>query len=89
MNKKTLILWITVFITIGKCGVLLMHGNILSASGWLFAGLWFIWIGYAFYADKDLPMVGSFAYGKGENQTGRFFAAIVMTGVFLIAALLG
>lgn len=89
MNKKILPLLITIPVALGKCVVLLVHGKTLYAGGWFVAGLWFIWIAYAFYVDKDLPMAGPYGYREGKNQAGRTFAAFGMAGLFLIVAPLG
>jgi hypothetical protein len=47
---------------------------------------WFLWMMLAFYYDKDIPIPGDFAFktNNPEQQTGRGFATIAMTLLYII-----
>ena len=79
-------MYISAVTTISKFIVLAVDGNIALAMGWLIAGSWIIFIGVSLHTDKDLPMVGDFRFCGGSNQVGRYIAALAMTSIFLIAA---
>jgi hypothetical protein len=48
--------------------------------------VWFLWIALAFHFDKFLPMTGLFGFDSNDSkkQTGRGFATIAMTLLYII-----
>lgn len=76
-----------VLTTLVKCLLLAYANQMLSALGWLAAGFWIALIGYTYWRDKELPMVGAFDYRQGTNQIARAPAAFGMTLIYIIAAI--
>lgn len=76
-------------VTLVKCMVLVLAKQWLLALGWLVAGAWIALIGYTFWKNLDLPMVGPGDYREGKNQPTRTIAAIGMTFIYVIAVASG
>ena len=71
--------------TLVKCSLLIYTGQLLFALGWAVAGFWIGLIGYMYWKDKELPMVGAFDYRQGTNQFARTPAAFGMTLIYIVA----
>jgi hypothetical protein len=76
-----------VFTTLVNCLLLAYTNQLLLALGWLVAGSWIALIGYTYWKNKELPMVGPLDYQEGTNQFGRTCAAVGMTLIYLIAVM--
>lgn len=76
-----------VLTTLVKCLLLAFANQLLFAFGWLVAGFWIALIGYTYWKDKELPMVGAFDYRQGTNQIARTPAAFGMTLIYIIAVI--
>ena len=76
-----------VFVTLAKCLLLALVNQWLLALGWLVAGSWIVLIGYTYWKNLDLPMVGPADYRQGTNQIARTPAAFGMTLIYIIAAI--
>lgn len=87
MKWKSAFMYTSIVVTIVKLLILFFHEEFRLALGWLGAGSWFVLIGFAMHSDRDLPMVGTFKYHNGSNQTARYFASFFMTAVFGMAAI--
>jgi hypothetical protein len=78
-----------VLATLVKCAHLALASQWLLTLGWLVAGSWIALIGYMYWKNLDLPMVGPADYREGKNQSTRTIAAIGMTFIYVIAVASG
>ena len=85
MNWKILPTIIVALVTIANMYSQLDTKHFPEMLGWLVVGMWFFWIAYAFYRNKDLPMLGSFSYDSGKNQPGRIMATYSMLFLYVAA----
>jgi hypothetical protein len=72
-----------------KCLHVLSQSHLFEALGWLLAGVWFLWIAFAYRYDRDLPTIGPSRFESGTNQVARTIAVVSMTGIFILAVIFG